>query len=873
MSYDAEAHGALCSRCPLAEDGEGFSPPELRDDALGIIVGEAPGETECKEGRPFVGASGQELSRALHVVGSRRGDFAVTNALLCRPPDNDLKRYLHDIGKRNKKRKKAEREPIADPIACCHPRLAGELRRYDNVIALGGTALRAVLGASADGAPSILAVRGGPIRGEYLDDGRLREDPAGPVRILPTLHPSFVLRARGMTHAFRIDLGRALRFFRGETTWKDPKTVYAPRPAWLRRFFTEVPGDFITYDVETDEKEPLSARLRCVGFATAPGDHACVVPLLSVDGKSQPWYDAREEHEVREVMRAFFAGPRLKVGHNAGYYDRMVIEAHLGVTPKPLLDTILLHRGAESELPHSLGYIGSVYTDVDSWKQGHTATQATTDEELWLYNAKDCAVTARVVMPLFKKAKAQEQAAIVKFDHQIQDVCVGLHRNGMFVDQKVRAEWDVKLEKDAVRHRRTVQEYVHDYTWNPGSVERVKGLLFEDWGLPPHHFTALGEPSTDDESLRSYLVGQRLDPERRAVLAAIREYRRAVKFRGTYVTKLRPKGTGSVEDALAEDEEESWEERQERQKRGKLKEGIVWADGRMRPDYNAHGTTSGRLSSSNPNAQNFPRKLRNMICAAPGHVLVGADMSQLELRLAAALARTPLYLQIFNSGGDPHAESARMVFRERAAAVYAHAVAALGEKAKKDPDWARMRDFAKRFTYACIYGASEETIHDVIASVEDDHGNLIYKDVTLSETTESRRNWLGANPEIERWWESEVAEFRRQKFLAEPVLGRRRYFIDGEERNEILNFKCQSAGSAIVHLATLDLVHGPLPFECFGPGTGLIQQGHDSLVFEVPEDKGEWALGQIVAAMHRRVPGLDVDFPAEGKLGRRWSDV
>jgi hypothetical protein len=108
-------------------------------------------------------------------------------------------------------------------------------------------------------------------------------------------------------------------------------------------------------------------------------------------------------------------------------------------------------------------------------------------------------------------------------------------------------------------------------------------------------------------------------------------------------------------DGVGWDDDESDGERAEREKRGYEKRGIVWPDGRMRPGYNAHVTVTGRLSSSKPiNAQNFPKGLRSLITAQPGHVLVGADADQLELRIAASRWGCKLYLDAFaaGAGGD-----------------------------------------------------------------------------------------------------------------------------------------------------------------------------------------------------------------------------
>ncbi len=124
MSYDPARLGAACDLCPLRDIRHGGPvPPEWPDRPKAILVGEAPGKTEVKRGAPFVGEAGIELEHALRAIGRSRHDVALTNAVLCRPPENKLDVVLHDVQKENKARQKAGKEPLPTPVACCRPRL------------------------------------------------------------------------------------------------------------------------------------------------------------------------------------------------------------------------------------------------------------------------------------------------------------------------------------------------------------------------------------------------------------------------------------------------------------------------------------------------------------------------------------------------------------------------------------------------------------------------------------------------------------------------------------------------------------------------------------------------------------------------------
>lgn len=886
--YDPQMDGARCGECFLRDRRDGLPvPAEKNPDAFAIVVGEAPGATEVQEQRPFVGRSGTEATMGLAVHGVRRSHVSWTNSLNCHPPDDNLDLILHKFERENKKREKQGLARLPSPFECCAPRLQKELEGYQNIIALGRTAANAVLGRRA----SIMDIRGGPVT---LDDGR---------RVMPTIHPAFVLRMRRWTRAFRTDLGRAVRWFRGELSWREPKVNYHPTPDQLAAFLShERP---YAYDTETKSplpgrpelaRDPLLARLGLLGIAV--DDEVMVIPFLGVDGVSK-WYTSSDEARIVEIVRAWATHQRkLKIDHN-GYYDYMILKWNLGIITAPRRDTILLHRDVEPELPHGLGYVASVNTEIPSaWKVDHAGTDAETDQEWRAYNATDCVLTFRQRAPLEEAIVLRGQQKVVEAHHAVQRYCIGLHENGLYVNTPKRAEWDVKLRADAVGHLGALRNglaalHGEDFAraFNPGSVEQLKELFFVRWGLSPVEFSKkTGEPSTGDDSIRAFLRDPKLKPAQKEWLTRLRRYRNTTKMRGTYVRKLVHFQTPVPPDPLSLDEDDDAQasatldiDRKSAQKKGPTGYGLVLNDGRVHPHWNAHSVATGwRCSSDGPNAQNWPRKLRNMIAPAPGHVLFYADQDQLELRLVAVLSGAARYLETFRKGGDPHSESATMIFGN----VFKQATG---------KDWDRLRDFAKTFTYAVVYGAEFDTVYETLTSAEDADGNLPFVNYTQRQVRVALDNWLKQNPEIERWWETEPDLYRRQGFLSDALFGYRCDFLDGEERNKLLNFRCQSTGGAIVNAAAIELVDGPnapIAFGAHGHGTGMINQGHDRLDFEWPffherryvekNKKGEptdfgWcekgctcplekARLALEEAMHRRVPGLDVQFSGKAKV-------
>ena len=911
----AVALGCRCDVCPL-RDAEGPVLPESHPGAEIAFVGDAPGERDTKEGRPFVGPTGNLLMQAIKQAGLRRNDLHWTNLILCRPPEGDLKRVLEVTRRKNKKIEKVNRERLKDaktegiapadvpqealipsPMTCCAPRLNREMAVFTQVIPSGSFAVKQLVGKGAN----IFQLRGSPV----TVDRSGRE-----VKMLPILSPGFVFHTLRWNHVLRSDLRRAVRFFRDQMNWHPPQIQFNPTAEELQAFISRNP--VLSCDVETDDIECLTANMRCIALGT---DREVMVigtrPIGAVPDKylrpdeaarrQKFWgfYPDHELHRVLDVLRDWLTNPNyIKVGHNFGYYDYLCLEQQVGVRATPVMDTMLVHRLVESELPHSLGFVGSIYTDAPSWKtdrEGNKkATQSESDQDLHIYCAYDVSVTHAVLSPMLDQIKLRRQEEVMACDHRLQYVCSGMHRVGMYVDQEVRAQYEAEYIGKRKKHLKQIHE-IAGRPLNPGSTQQLRKLLFNEWRLEPNiedklRFTKAGDPSTSDAVIRACLTIPTLEDSQRVLLEQVRYYRKAQKMLGTYISKIRL----STEMAFGWDDDEEYAEALYRERTGEQKKGITDPrTGRMHPGYNAHVTTTGRLSSSKPiNAQNFPGKLRGMVRAAPGHMFVGADADQLELRIAAARWKSIKYLDAFDRGLDPHSSvTALAVFGDRF-------IKAAGSK----PPWKtgtkftgnakKLRGLSKSVQYASQYWATVETVHRVITQTEqvNDDGtiSLPYLRISMREVRAMHQKWLeGAR--FEWGWEKEMTTYKQQGFLVEPVMGRRRDFLDGENPNEIVNFPIQAAGASLMNIAILQVLDA-IPFEHWGPGTGIINQCHDSIAVECPLDgatlstDGTWNVpkgsipwrvkGIIEDAMNMTHPGLSgVTFTAEADYGLYWSEV
>lgn len=893
----------LCHLCVLSRlRAGGPVPPETSSKAKIAVVGDAPGDEEVAEGRPFIGRSGQLLTAALKRVGVARGEVHWTNTLACMPRDNNLERALGIWRTENKKRKTAKRAQLPHPIECCKPRLDNELGRFNHVLAVGSVATKTVLRT----AKSVMDMRGARHESvhESVHDGeRFRREQ----KVGVTLHPSFVLRARRWMGVFHEDIARTLKWWRGIESWEPPAQLYRPTPDELRVFLAEH-GDGAAFDTETDGIEPLTARLRCIGIGTA--EIVCLVPFLGIDGRST-WYSLADLAEIKGILADWLVDPTmLKVGHNSGSYDRIICEQHLGASPTPMVDTILLHRSAESELPHNLGFVASTWAPpAPAWKADRTAKTAETDAELHEYCTVDVAQTHRIVEPLVAAVKEKKQERCFKVDTKMQWACADMHRAGLLVDQPARVAMERVRRAEAGVWRKRALDSCGLSKHNPSSFHQVRDLLYERWRLPipddakgRPKVTKGGAPSTDDEAIRALRLHPATPKHAIAYLDAIRQYRKRTKELGTYIVKLAPMSEELPDEPDLIDDESPLQEaaimalggdadsvdsyevaewcKSEMIKLRNRPRGIVHADGRVHPSYNVHVATTGRLASSGPNAQNFPDKTRRIIVPPPGWSFIGADKEQLELRGAAARWGITKYIESMARGADSHSITALLSYGED------YRLAPGWPEGRWDGDYflpvpgakwkglaKLMRDVAKKIQFGGQYWAEVFTIWRIVVATEDAEGNLIYATISKDEIAEKYDRWLAGAPELPAGWESEMSFFRKHGYIEEPILGRRRYFMDGENRNEIVNFPIQALGASLMALAMLDLLDRIKGLVELGV-CRLVNQCHDSLMLEARNDYVAIVKDHLTAAMTQVHPAFpNIAFPGAAKIGKNWQEV
>lgn len=916
--YDPRALGAKCGQCPLGPEGcmrgkEAWrpTPMEHHQDDQAVVVLETPSAEAKLHGRPLAGRAGTEWNFALGQNGLRRPDLSSTYAVACKLPGQAAgaqSRFDKALDRINKRRKAKGKEPHAHPVDCCRPRLRHEVGDYTNIIAAGSVAVKALTGLDR----SIQKVRGDLIN--VTQDWERKDD--GERKVFAVMSPDFVAFVPKWRPILEADIGKAFRWYRDELRWVDPEILWRPTPEQLEQWLDETEdAPYDSYDVETNRAGgPTEKKLYSLAIATPDLDaqgrvarpeqgrpiavRSRAVGLTFELFNGGRHYSPEDESRIKDILvRKYFLNPkRIKVGHNAGFFDRMVIEDHFGCTPAPLWDTLFPTRFRAPDLPKGLKLIGSVLTDVGRWESTDTGESAATgsksDEDLLLYNCFDSSVNARITAPLIDAAQeagafnplpeslrppgwANRRWDLWTVDHATQDMCCEMHKAGIWVDQKKRLELEVRFEASVRSRLKNLKKLVGP-DFNPNSGPQVRRLFYEDWKLecPPRmesrdFLTETGEKGTGDKVIRGHLASGILNKAQAAVMHEIRLYRReSTKILGTV---LRPMNLRSLDPI----------------------KGLVYEDGRVRSTWNAHTTAVARLSSSGPNLQNIGNRkgqgpLKGIFAAPPGRIFIGADLDQAHLKIVANYWQIPILQEAFHEGKDPHNTLAYAIFGAR----FKHADGwgpdgfSLYHKPRGGSALA-MRNVMKTFRYASIYKASPDTVWQVLTSTETDDGKMPYLFMEPREVRVFHSKWLKAEPEWADAWAAMVRLYDAQGYMVDPVFGRRSGGLSDGKEQEVVNNPVLTAEGACMRVAEQRIIHA---FPYTGDGRGLIHQCHDSVGVEVDLPpgldpmwrpiKGEPLPGKIEEmrryvewAMTVNVPGWDIPITAEADVGRSLKDV
>lgn len=576
----------------------------------------------------------------------------------------------------------------------------------------------------------------------------------------------------------------------------------------------------VSIDLETTSTDPMLAEI--VGIALCPAPHeAYYVPVAhrsladsSTRQLALPF--------VLEKLKPLIEDKGLrKIGQNLKY-ELVLLEMYgLKLTGISFDTIIAAHMLDSSRISYSLDelcrlYLGHrmiSYRDVTGTGKSKINFEEVELEAAKVYSCED----ADVAMLLAKKlARELEEINLIRVYRDIElkfiEVLARIEINGMKIDASRLKELSKEFDTGLKEIEKTIYEEV-GYEFNLNSPIQLRQVLFETLRLPQKKLTKTGESSTDVEVLTDL-------SKFHAVPEKVLEHRTLSKLKSTYV------------DALP-----------------KL---INPRTGRLHTSFNPVGSSTGRLSSSEPNLQNIPiktaqgRRIREAFIPEEGYVMLSADYSQIELRLLAHFSEDESLVEAFMTGSDIHNRTASEIFG-----------------VTEDLVTPEMRRLSKNINFGIIYGISAFGLAKQLGT-------------SVSIAKSYIDEYFKRYSKVKEYIQKSIDD-ARSKGYAETILGRRRPIpeLNSDDRNRkgfgertAMNTPIQGSAADIINIAMIR-IQEKLSSDY---RTRMILQVHDELLFEVPEDELE-VISRIVKDGMEGAWKLRVPIKVEIGTGKNWAEA
>ncbi|MBK7062541.1 MAG: DNA polymerase I [Rubrivivax sp.] len=586
--------------------------------------------------------------------------------------------------------------------------------------------------------------------------------------------------------------------------------------AWMERLHS---AELVALDTETDSLDAMKAQIVGLSFAVEPG-RAAYVPMTH-DYPGAPEQLPRDQ--VLAKLKPWLEdASRAKLGQNIKY-DLHVL-ANQGITVQGYQhDTMLQSYVIEAHRSHSLeslaerhlGRKGLSYEDLCGKGANQIAFSQVDIARATEYAGEDSEMTLHVHRTLWPLLQAEPRLREVyeRIELPVAVILQRIERHGVLIDPALLARQSQQLAERMVAAEHEAYA-IAGRPFNMGSPKQIGEILFTELGLPVKKKTATGAPSTDEEVLQELAADFPLP-------ARILEHRSLAKLKGTYTDKL----------PLM----------------------VNPATGRVHTNYAQAVAVTGRLSSNDPNLQNIPirtlegRRIREAFIAPPGHHIVSADYSQIELRIMAHISEDPGLLKAFADGVDVHKATASEVFN-----------------VPVDQVSSEQRRYAKVINFGLIYGMGAFGLAS----------NLGIEQKAAKDYIE---RYFARFAGVRRYMDETKASAKAKGYV-ETAFGRRLWLPEinsgngprrsGAERQAI-NAPMQGTAADLIKLAMI-AVQKALDDE--HRATRMVMQVHDELVLEVPDAELDWAR-QAVPRLMAGVAQLKVPLLAEVGVGKNWDEA
>lgn len=556
---------------------------------------------------------------------------------------------------------------------------------------------------------------------------------------------------------------------------------------------------------------------------------ADLIGLSFCFSKSEAYYvtlpaDKSEISDVLREFKAFFQSEHIeKIGQNIKF-DLLMLAMYGIELRGPMFDTMIAHYLVQPELRHGMDYLAEIYLryrtihydDLVGGKGKNQIDIRFVDLDLLCdYAAEDADITFQLKEILEKEIHENGlQNLFYEIEMPLMKVLARMEQNGVRIDSEALRLSSVVLTGEMIELEKQIHELA-GYEFNVSSPAQVGEILFDRLKLDEKaKKTKTGQYSTSEDVLEKIR-------SKHPIIGKILDYRGLKKLLSTYI------------DALPQ--------------------LINQSTGKVHTSFNQTVTSTGRLSSTNPNLQNIPirdaqgKEIRKAFIPDDGCVFLSADYSQIELRIMAHLSGDANMLDAFNSGHDIHTATAAKIFKK-----------ALDEVTTD------MRRKAKTANFGIIYGISTFGLADRLS-------------IPRAEAKELIDGYFATYPDVKRYMDEAIQRAKEAGYV-ETIFGRKRFLADINSQNSIvrgyaernaINAPIQGSAADIIKIAMVK-IQNRLDREKLH--TTMTMQVHDELNFNVPVSEVEIAKKIVVDEMESAIK-LQVPLIADCGIGANWLEA
>lgn len=845
------------------------------------LIGESPGETEVKERRPFVGMAGKVLDGILQEAGISRAECYIDNLVRFRPRDNKFEEFYETSGS-NGSKTKTPSKLLTESLQRLQESAA--THRPSVIVALGTEPMQLLGGEDYPGGisswrGSVLQTRSG-------------------IKLIPTFHPSYLLRAWSDRPLAVFDLRRA----KAESWF--PEIRRKKREIALNLSFKETErvlndilenSQAVAFDIETEGNTEISS----IAIADSP-EFAVVVPIQF---RGREHWSASEREALKSIIRSILESPGIqKIAQNA-QYDMIWLEDKWGIKVSPLyMDTLVAHSLLMPEYQKSLAFQCSIYTDIPYYKHERKTLDADT---YFRYNGTDALATFDCALEIQEQL---EEDGLWDFyrnlPHKLLEPLRELSLRGLKVDRDLREGMRKETEAETQKLTEIIREDATCHEFEKTCLRKgAEAKIIKKWEESRDKMVQSGKRSkasiavkfpTPEEYIKSREEAGDLPSFNPNSSAQLVQY--LYTYRG-WKPILNPRSDGkrtptsdqsALRKLLSQHPEESilqaFLDLGDLTKELEFLRAKLEKDGRLHCTYDITGTETGRISSkkyvydTGANLQNQPagkRKqsvLRRVFIPDDGKVFLQRDLKQAEAWVVAYLCEDPFFMDAIRSS-DIHKRTASLIFRKPE-----------GEVTKRE------RELAKRCVHALNYGMGYIKFSEQIG-------------VSQVEARDLRNRYFAAFPRLGMWHSEIKLKLARDRELVTPF-GRRRQFTAGWNEDlwkeawaylpqstvgDLLNtgfiefwewLKSPLHQTTISHeLAKMSLQNKVGSFiHCSNEqfyDCQIMLQIHDSLVVQCPEKHVPVIASKLKSCLERpiQIGRHTITIPTDCSVGPNWLDL